>query len=136
MKLQKFLLKLDPVYSLLGIAGSLFILAAALFYQFVYHEQPCPLCLLQRAAFLNIALTLLLNLRYPSAQCWVLVILSAVAGIAVSIRQILLHITDPIGFGSPVLGLHMYSWGFIGFTVAIIGSSVFLLIKLQSNNNS
>ena len=42
-----------------------------------------------------------MNLRYGNKVAhWALVILSALAGIAVSIRQILLHVTDSVGYGS------------------------------------
>src|SRR5438105_12576373 len=110
--------KAEQLASILGIVGVLVILGAALFMQFVYGEAPCPLCELQRAGFLNIAIALFMNLRYGNqAAHWALVILSACAGAAVSLRQILLHVTDPVGFGSAVLGLHMYTWCFIAFVI-------------------
>ena len=126
-------LVVDKLMSVLGILAVLGILSAALVMQFVYGEAPCPLCELQRAALLSIAIALFMNLRYGNRVAhWALVILSACAGIAVSIRQILLHLTDPVGFGSAVLGLHMYTWCFIGFALAVVGAASMLIIFRQN----
>jgi len=48
-------------------------------------------------------------------------VLGAAAGALVSVRQILLHIKpgDP-GYGSPVMGYHLYTWALITFYVAIL----------------
>jgi disulfide bond formation protein DsbB len=125
---QQFLNKLALINTVIGLVGVILILTAALVMQFFYGEQPCPLCLLQRAAFVSIGIALLMNLRYGNkVGHWALVILSAVAGIAVSIRQILLHVTDSVGYGSAVVGLHLYTWCFIGFALAIVGAAVMLL---------
>ena len=121
--------KFELIDSALGTIGVCLIIGAALFIQFFYHEQPCPLCLLQRAAFVNIGIGCLLNLRYQNkASHWAVILLSACSGIAVSMRQILLHINDPVGFGSAIFGLHMYTWSFIVFAVVIVGSAFMLLI--------
>ncbi|MDO8953504.1 MAG: disulfide bond formation protein B [Gammaproteobacteria bacterium] len=129
--------KVEFIDSIIGIAGVLIIISAALFVQFFLHELPCPLCELQRAAFISIGIGLLMNVRYGNkASHWGVVILSACAGIAVSIRQILLHISSPVGFGSTMLGLHMYSWCFIGFALAIVGSAVMLIIYPEKKNQT
>ena len=120
----------EKLMSVVGIVAVFGILSAALVMQFVYGEAPCPLCELQRAVFLSIAIALFMNIRYGNRVAhWALVILSACAGSAVSLRQILLHVNDPVGFGSAVLGLHMYTWCFIGFVLAIIGASFMLIIN-------
>ena len=127
--LKIFLSELEIIDSVIGLLGVIFILLAAFVMQLFYHEQPCPLCLLQRAGFVGIGISLLMNLRYGNRVAhWALAILSACAGIAVSIRQILLHITDAVGFGSAVWGLHMYSWCFIAFSVTIVGCAFMLII--------
>lgn len=121
--------RFQMIDSIIGVVGVCIILGAALIVQVFYHEEPCPLCELQRAGFVNIGLALILNVRYGNrVSHWAMVILSALAGITVSVRQILLHVNDPVGFGSVVFGLHMYTWCFIGFAAAILGSSVMLLI--------
>jgi disulfide bond formation protein DsbB len=127
--LKHFIKNLELVDSGIGVLGVVIILGAAIFVQFFYGEQPCPLCLLQRAAFISVGLALLMNLRYKNRVAhWALAIISSVAGIAVSIRQILLHITSDIGFGRSVFGLHMYTWCFIAFGLTILGSAFMLLI--------
>ena len=80
--------------------------------QFAYDNLPCPLCLLQRIAFTMMAAGLIYNLGFgPRARGYGLILLAAIFGGAVSIRQILLHIApgDP-GYGAPVFGLHDYTW--------------------------
>ncbi len=50
-------------------------------------------------------------------------VLSATLGLAISLRQILLHILpDDPGFGSPVFGYHLYSWAFVIFIVILFCS--------------
>lgn len=121
------------VSSAVGLLGVIVILSAALILEFFYGQQPCPLCLLQRAAFASMGIAFILNLRYGHAtKHWALALLSALAGIAVSIRQILLHVNDA-GYGSPVAGLHLYTWCFIGFAIAILGAVIVLLICDEKN---
>lgn len=128
-RIPLFLTRLAIISSIIGIIGVAVILVAALIMEIVYGEQPCPLCLLQRAAFVSVGVALLMNLRYGNKVAhWAVVILSASAGIAVSMRQILLHVNDSIGYGSAVWGLHMYTWCFIGFALAIVGGAAMLLV--------
>ena len=128
-RLKKFLDELELIDSFIGLFGALFILSGALFIQFFYGEQPCPLCLLQRAAFVGVGISLFMNIRHGNrVSHWAKAIICALVGLAVSTRQILLHITSPKGFGSEVLGLHMYSWCFIAFFITILGCAVMLLI--------
>jgi disulfide bond formation protein DsbB len=123
------LMRLERIVSIFGIIAVFVMLIGALVMQFVYHEAPCPLCELQRVGMMSIAIALFMNLKYGARVAhWALVILTASAGIAVSMRQILLHVNDPIGFGSAVLGLHMYTWCFIGFGFAIVGVALFLIL--------
>ncbi len=113
----------------IGVLGVAIILCGALVMQFYFHEDPCPLCLLQRAGFVGIGISLLLNLRYGNRSAnWASAILCACAGMSASIRQICLHITTPEGFGSPVWGFHLYTWCFFAFAATIIGSALMLLI--------
>lgn len=126
---KTLIMRFESLASVIGLLGVCVILGGALIMEFVYNEQPCPLCELQRAAFINIGIALLLNLKYGNKIAhWALVLLSSFAGIAVSIRQILLHVNDPIGFGSAIFGLHMYTWCFIGFVIACLGTTLLLII--------
>ena len=98
------------------------------FAQIAYDEPPCPLCLLQRVAFMLAGVGLLLNLRLgPSPMHYAMVIAAALGGMLASGRQVLLHIApgDP-GYGTTLLGLHFYTWSFIAF-VALIAFCVLML---------
>lgn len=115
--------------SIIGIIGIAIILTAAFVLVGLFNLEPCPFCWLQRLALVNIGIALLMNLRYGNQLThWAIVILSAVAGIAASMRQILMHINDPVGFGDAILGIHVYTWCFIAFAIAIIVSAVMLMI--------
>jgi hypothetical protein len=63
------------------------------------------------------------------ARHYALSILAALVGGAGSARQILLHIATPgdPGFGPAVFGLHLYTWAFITFVVAVAGCAVLLM---------
>ncbi len=135
-KFRQLLHKVLVIDSMIGFVGVIIILSVALFVQLYMDEAPCPLCLLQRAALVNIGIALLMNFRYRNkASHWALAILSACAGSAVSLRQILLHINSPTGFGSAFFGLHMYTWSFIAFATTIVGSAIMLLIYPEWKSN-
>lgn len=129
MKLRTLVKDIEIIDSIIGLVGVLAILSGAIFVQLFHGEQPCPLCLLQRAAFVGIGISLLMNLRYQNKVAhWALAIICAITGMAVSLRQICLHITSAVGFGSPFLGIHMYTWCFIAFFITIVGCGLMLLI--------
>jgi disulfide bond formation protein DsbB len=113
------------------------ILTAAFAVQFWLGEPPCPLCVMQRIAFMLVGLGLLHTLLRAHAGTLAsrsiavgqgMAIIAALLGALAASRQILLHILpgDP-GFGSPVLGLHLYTWSFIAFSCQIAASAVFLI---------
>lgn len=114
----------------LWILGYCGVLLGAFTIQFVAGEFPCPLCMLQRYGMILSTLGAvwvvaqarrgeLTTARY--AQGLGMGVVAAIAGATVSVRQILLHILpgDP-GYGEPVLGLHLYSWAFITFTIVVL----------------
>ncbi len=98
--------------------------------QFSLDGLPCPLCLLQRVAFAMVAFGFLLNVRFGSEPAhYGIILLSALFGAAVSARQVLLHIVPGSGaYGSPILGLHFYSWAFVLFCATILATAVLLLL--------
>lgn len=109
------------------------VLAAAFAAQFMLHELPCPLCLLQRVLFATLAVGPILNIRFgPRPSHYAISLLSAVTGAVASTRQVLLHILpgDP-GYGSALLGYHYYSWALIGFVAAIVLLAAILLFDRQ-----
>ena len=116
------------------------VLLGSLTYQFVLGELPCPLCVIQRMAFLLACvgpIGILLRAAEGRsdggflARGFGMTILASLVGAAASIRQILLHIVPPDpGYGPPVLGLHLYSWALVVFG-CLIASSAIGLIALQ-----
>jgi disulfide bond formation protein DsbB len=117
----------------LGLYAIAAVLAAAFVAQFLLHELPCPLCLLQRILFATLAIGPVLNLRHgPRPSHYALSLFAAIAGAVVAARQILLHIMpgDP-GYGSALLGFHYYTWALIGFSVAIVAIAAVLLFDRQ-----
>ena len=115
------------VLALFALIG---VLAGSLHLQFGIGEQPCPLCLVQRSAMVGLAIGPLMNLLWGMRPAhYALSILAAMVGGAGSTRQILLHIAAPgdPGYGPAVMGLHLYTWAFITFAIAIVGCAVMLL---------
>ena len=124
--------------NIIGVLGICVVLLGAYYVQFADHEFPYPLCLLQRLGMLGVAFGAMLNLRYgirPSH--YGVSLLSAVFGASVSVRQILLHIVPGTGgYGTPVWGLHLYTWAFIVFVVAIFLIAIMLVLDGQFKKDS
>lgn len=118
------------IAALLGLSG---LLLVAFGYQFVLGELPCPLCLLQRMAFIATGVGVTLNITSGIRPAhYGMTIVSAVLGAALSGRQVLLHIVPGTGaFGSPLLGLHFYTWAFIGFAGIVLAAGAMLMPERQ-----
>ncbi|MGY8995771.1 MAG: disulfide bond formation protein B [Alphaproteobacteria bacterium] len=112
---------------LLGITGVLFM---GVVFQFALGELPCPLCLLQRIGFAAVMFGFMLNVIYgPQQRHYGVILIAAVFGAAVSLRQISLHVIPGTpGYGSPILGYHYYTWAFVIFTMTIIGVAALLAL--------
>lgn len=104
------------------------VLLVAFYWQLAYDELPCPLCLLQRVAFVAMAVGPILTIRFgPKPLHYALVVFAALLGAAVAARQILLHILPgDAGFGSAIMGYHFYTWAFIVFVAGIFAAAVML----------
>jgi disulfide bond formation protein DsbB len=132
---------MTPELSLrLNAAGLLAVSVVLLFAfadQLFLKDLPCPLCILQRAAFVVAGFGLALNLRFgPRASHYALVLIGALAGAVVASRQILIHIAPGTGtYGHALLGLHFYSWAFVIFVVMVLGTAVMLLFDRQFANH-
>ena len=121
--------RIARIINVLALFALIGVLAGSLHLQLGVGEQPCPLCLVQRSAMIGLAVGPIMNLLWGIRPAhYAISILAAVAGAAGSIRQILLHIQpgDP-GYGPAVFGLHLYTWAFITFVIAIVGCSAMLL---------
>lgn len=104
------------------------ILLGAFGVQFFMHEEPCPLCMLQRIGMIGVATGGLLNIFFGVRMShYGLCLFSALTGGFVALRQISLHVCPGFSeFGVPVLGLSLYTWSFFVF-VCIVLAVAFLL---------
>ncbi|MEY4505012.1 MAG: hypothetical protein RL154_1309 [Pseudomonadota bacterium] len=117
----------------LGLYALSAILGTALSVQLIAGEMPCPLCLLQRMAFIGVGIGLTLNLTNGlKTSNYGIIVVSALLGMAMSTRQVLLHIVPPdLGYGEPLLGMHLYTWGLIAFFLITLISGVLLFLDSQ-----
>ncbi len=112
-----------------GLFGINAILLVAFIEQIVYHDLPCPLCLLQRVGYIAAGMGLALNLRFDVRPShYAITLFGALLGGGVSARQSLLHIVPGSGsYGGEVWGMHMYVAAFLGF-VAIVMCVAFMML--------
>jgi disulfide bond formation protein DsbB len=106
------------------------VLIGAYGVQIIEHEQPCPLCMLQRLGMMGVATSCLLNLQFgvrPSH--YALGLLSCLMGGFVALRQISLHVCPGFPtFGLPVLGLSLYTWSFFIFVCSVLAIAFLLFL--------
>lgn len=114
----------------LGLLALSTALGFALADQLINHDLPCPLCLLQRMAMFAVGIGLVLNIALGhDPRHDGMMIVSAVLGMFIAMRQILLHIVPGTGaYGDPFLGLHYYTWAFLLFVGVIAGASLMLIL--------
>ncbi len=117
----------------IGMLAACVLLSMAFYSQFVQHELPCPLCLLQRVAIVAVICGLLFNVvRGPKPNHYSIMIISAFFGAAVALRQISLHIIPGSGsYGAPFWGMHYYTWSFIVFAIIILGTAIISAYSTQ-----
>lgn len=106
------------------------VLISAFGVQFIYREQPCPLCMLQRLAMIAVACAAVFNLWFGvSMYNYGLMLISALIGGFVALRQISLHVCPGFAsYGLPVLGLSLYTWSFIVFVCVVAYVAILLLL--------
>ena len=122
--------------NILGLLGITAVLAMGSVIQLVFHELPCPLCLLQRVGFMLVMFGFMLNILWGAQKPhYGIILLGALFGATAALRQVSLHLSlsDP-GYGSPLLGIHYYTWAFIIFVMTIIGVALLLLLSQQESN--
>ena len=109
------------------------VMCSALLLQIFWHEPPCPLCLLQRIGLSMVMFGFMLNIIDSVQQRhYGVVLVGALFGATVALRQILLHITPGTpGFGRDLLSYHLYTWSFIIFALTILGVGILLLLLNQ-----
>jgi disulfide bond formation protein DsbB len=122
--------KLVVFSNFIDVLGILFVSMAAIMIQLVFHELPCPLCLMQRIGLMAIGFGYLLNIIYGnSIKNYSYATISAIFTSFIAMRQILLHIVPGTGgYGDVILGFHMYTWVFIICILAIIWNMIIIMI--------
>ena len=115
----------------LGILGITIILFIGFVIQIVYKELPCPLCLLQRVGFVLVMFGFMLNvIKGLRFRHYGVVMLGALFGGSVALRQISLHIVPGTGhYGSAIFGLHPYTWSFLFFAATLLAVALLLLVS-------
>lgn len=118
------------------------ILSGAFYFQFYLKENPCPLCLLQRCSMFGVLTGLTFNIFFGfKPSHFAIIIISALTGLIFATRQVLLHICpkpgEPLGYGSPIFGMYLYSWSVIIFLCCIFGAALFLLFisKIKTSDS-
>lgn len=109
------------IFNLLNIFAISAVLLFAFWIQIFWHEEPCPLCNLQRLAWIGVAMGIFLNLRFGiSSRHYSIAMLAALIGTLIAMRQITLHIIPgQPAYGSAFLGFHLYIWSFFGFVATL-----------------
>lgn len=122
--------KIERICNGLELIGVTLVLFLTLMIEFVLKEEPCPLCLLQRIGMFSVAIGFLMNLRFsPHPRHYAMIILGSLFTSLVALRQIALNLDSPTGgFGSPIFGLHLYTWSFIISIVIIIATTLIMTI--------
>jgi disulfide bond formation protein DsbB len=118
------------------------ILSTAMFvFQFGMNEMPCPLCITQRMAMIAASLgpvyivTQALRNRLVTTRFMVglgMATVGAVVGAIMSTRQVELHILpgDP-GYGTAIMGMHLYTWALVTFVVVLVFAGALLLFGTE-----
>lgn len=105
-----------------------FVLLGAFSYQMIKHEDPCPLCLLQRLGMIGITVGCVMNLKFGVNMAhYGLMIFSALSGSVVSLRQIGLHVCPQFTtFGQPVFGFSLFTWAFFVFASSLLAIALLM----------
>ena len=121
-----------------ALYGICAVLIVAFYYQFALGELPCPLCALQRVGFIVAGTALILNLRSGHAPAhYGLMLLTAVAAGAASLRQIALHVVPGSGsYGSALFGFHFYTWAFVGYGALVLYVGAMLLLDSRAADSA
>jgi Disulfide bond formation protein DsbB len=113
------------------------ILIMAFVEQFSAGEPPCPLCIMQRIAFMLAATGPALLLQAANegqlqmsdvCKAAGIMICASLLGAAISMRQVLLHILPGSpGYGGIIWGYHLYTWALVAFVCSLIASGLQVL---------
>ncbi|RII14200.1 disulfide bond formation protein B [Streptomyces sp. YIM 130001] len=138
--------KVQYWFACLFAAGWTAIVCAGLGVQFISWDYPCPLCMIQRMFMLLAALGAGVIVRKGMTGSlagrdymmgWGLALVACIGGGFTSWRQTMLHILPgDKGYGSPVLGLHMYVWAWILFMASVVAIGVVMALAHRTAGSS
>lgn len=113
------------------------VLSGAYLFQAIVHENPCPLCELQRVGMLIVGIGPLMNLKWGvHPHHYAVSIFGMLIGGSVSLFQICLHICPGFPtFGTRVLGLELYTWAFLVFSASLLGLSLLLFFWSEEDKD-
>ena len=113
-----------------GACGIAIVLLIVFGLQVGLNELPCPLCILQRVAFVICGFGFVLNLRFGVQPLhYGLSLLGALFGLAAAGRQVMLHVVPGSGaYGSAILGLHLYTWSAVAFLAVVAGVALLMIV--------
>ena len=117
----------------LGLMALDTVLVLAFIDQIWFRDLPCPLCILQRAGFLAAGFGIALNLIFgPRPSHYGIVLFGALAGGAISVWQISLHVVPGTGsYGNAIFGLHLYTWALTAFALMVLGTAIMVMFDRQ-----
>ncbi len=121
----------------LGLLGMSAVLLAAFVMQLSLNELPCPLCLLQRVGFAMVMFWFYaeFSIWASAASLWSDIV-GALFGAAAALRQVSLHVVPGTpGYGSPIFGMHYYTWAFVLFAATIFAVAVLLVMWREEWSN-
>ncbi|WP_125982633.1 disulfide bond formation protein B [Loigolactobacillus iwatensis] len=126
----------------IGFVGAyILVLLGSMSAQFINHDLPCPLCVLQRESMIMTAVgpayIITASLKHELtiekfARGYGMALVFAVFGMVAAARQTLLHIGphDP-GYGPGFLGVHFYTWSLLTFIVVVVFCGFNLIFAKQ-----
>ncbi|KZY70451.1 hypothetical protein, partial [Oleiphilus sp. HI0067] len=84
----------------------------------------------QRIGFVMVMFGFMLNVRHGIEQRhYGVILLGAIFGAAAALRQMALHvIPDTPAYGSPIFGMHYYTWAFVLFSATVLGVAILLIL--------
>ncbi|MCC2624948.1 MAG: disulfide bond formation protein [Burkholderiales bacterium] len=120
------------ICDILSLAVINIVIWASLYIQFAQYQLPCPLCLEQRMGLFGISLGYVFNLYFGvKARHYAISTVISLLIASIAMIQILMHIVPDTGsYGSPFMGLHLYTWVFI-ICIAITVWNLILIVLLN-----
>ncbi|WWO95334.1 MAG: disulfide bond formation protein B [Candidatus Dasytiphilus stammeri] len=117
--------------NMLVLFGNNIILIMAFYYQLVWNELPCPICLLQRIGIIIISIGFFLNIRFGIRSIhYGIALLGCILTGIIAMRQVFLHILPgDLGYGSTLFNFHFYTLALLSSILTIVVIAILLILK-------